>query len=272
MNNTQLAIKKAPMTIEETISVGQILAESGFFDDAKGAAQAVAKILAGQELGFGPMASMTGVYIVRGRIMLSANLLAAAIKRTGKYDYIVRQLNDSACKIAFVELRNGNTFEIGESVFTLEDAKRAGLGGENWKKYPRNMLFARALSNGARWFCPDILGGPVYTPDEFGLPVNEDGEIIDGSVASEPTTGNGRAAANGQWTRDAEAITKMFAEAEKQFGLSQVDVHLALLVDDVRDFQGTKAEAWEMIKAYGEANGTREHGGTEATEPADQAA
>ena len=33
-----------------------------------------------------------------------------------------------------------------------------------WVKYPRNMLFARAMSNGVRWFAPEATGGlPVYT-------------------------------------------------------------------------------------------------------------
>jgi len=41
------------------------------------------------------------------------------------------------------------------------------------------MLFARAISNGAKWFCPDIFGGPVYTPDELGAEVDEEGDIID---------------------------------------------------------------------------------------------
>jgi hypothetical protein len=30
------------------------------------------------------------------------------------------------------------------------------------------MLYARALSNGAKWYCPDVFGGPIYTPDELG--------------------------------------------------------------------------------------------------------
>jgi hypothetical protein len=38
------------------------------------------------------------------------------------------------------------------------DAKAAGLAGKDvWKQYPRNMLFARALTNGMRWFTPDLL-------------------------------------------------------------------------------------------------------------------
>ena len=47
-------------------------------------------------------------------------------------------------------------------------------------KFPRNMLFARSLSNGVKWFCPDIfLGAPVYTPDELGATVDEQGEVIE---------------------------------------------------------------------------------------------
>jgi hypothetical protein len=42
------------------------------------------------------------------------------------------------------------------------------------------MLFARALSNGAKWFCPDIFGGgPIYTPDELGAVIDgETGQVL----------------------------------------------------------------------------------------------
>jgi hypothetical protein len=41
------------------------------------------------------------------------------------------------------------------------------------------MLFARAISNGVRWHCPDVFMGSVYTPDEMGAKVNENEEPID---------------------------------------------------------------------------------------------
>lgn len=153
-----------PGTIDETVNVATLFAKSGFFQDAKEAAQALVKIMAGRELGFGPFASMTGIYIVKGRIALAANLMAAAVKRTGRYTYQVKSHTDTECVLEFFEGKHS----LGVSRFTAEDAKRAGLAnGDNYRSYPRNMYFARAMSNGVRWFCPDVFGGPVYTPEEI---------------------------------------------------------------------------------------------------------
>jgi hypothetical protein len=163
--------------LSDPAELGRLLAASGYFADARDAAQAVVKVLAGQELGFGPIASMTGIYIVKGRVTLSANLMAATIKRHPRYDYRVIELTDEQAAVRF--LQDGE--EAGTSQFTIQDAERAGLlGGENWRKYPRNMLLWRALSNGAKWFCPDAFAGaPIYSPDELGADINpETGELI----------------------------------------------------------------------------------------------
>jgi hypothetical protein len=141
--------------------LGKVLASSGYFSDTRDAAQAIVRVLAGRELGIGPISAMTGVYIVKGRVAIGANLMAAAVKRSGKYNYVVKEMSDAVCNIAFTE--HGK--DIGESVFTLADAKKAGT--QNLDKFPRNMLFARAMSNGVRWFCPDVFDTAVYTPDEL---------------------------------------------------------------------------------------------------------
>jgi hypothetical protein len=62
----------------------------------------------------------------------------------------------------------------------MQDAQAAGLTGkDNWRKFPRNMLFARALSNGVRWYAPDIFNGAtVYTPDELGAAEDDDGNVV----------------------------------------------------------------------------------------------
>src|SRR4029077_11710975 len=82
--------------------------------------------------------------------------------------------DNEACEIVFT--RKGRPL-TPSSVFTLEDAERAGLRGDNYRKFPRNMLFARAMTNGARVHCPEVFVGAVYTPDE----------LVDGEVVLEPS-------------------------------------------------------------------------------------
>lgn len=174
MTNTSGQNMLAPIDMRDLTSLGKIFVESRFFADSKDAAQAVVKILAGRELGFGPVTSMTGVYIVSGKPALSSNLIAARIKSSGRYDYRVTKMDDKECIIEFFEIVNGVREKIGVSPFTMEDAKKAGT--KNTDRYPRNMLFARAMTNGARWFCPDVFSGAIYTPDELGANVETDSE------------------------------------------------------------------------------------------------
>jgi hypothetical protein len=47
------------------------------------------------------------------------------------------------------------------------------------------MLFARALTRGARRYAPGIFGGaPIYTPDEMGVDTDEDGHIVQGEIVN----------------------------------------------------------------------------------------
>lgn len=139
--------------------------ESGLFPDLKSEAQAYVKVIAGQELGIGPMAAVAGLNVIQGKVTMSANLLATMVKRHPAYDYRVTDHTDKGCRIVFIQ--NGE--EIGESTFTLEDAQRAGLRGQNWQKYPKAMLFARALTQGVRWYCPDVTSGSTaYVSEEIG--------------------------------------------------------------------------------------------------------
>lgn len=179
MSNLPAVIENQTMALGDVMQVGKVMAESGFFQDSKSMAQAVVKILAGQELGLPPFASMTGIHLINGRPSIGANLMAATIKKSGRYDYRVVTLTDQLCEVVFFEKGK----EIGTSKFSLDDARKAGT--KNLDRFPRNMLFARAISNGVKWFCPDIFGGaPVYTPEELGADVTEDGEIIQGSYTT----------------------------------------------------------------------------------------
>jgi len=162
--------------------VAMALEASGYFsNDVKSKAQAVVKVMAGAELGLPPFASMSGIHIIQGKPAMGANVMATLIKNDPRYNYRVTELDDTICTIQFYE--DGQ--ECGVSEFTIADAKKAGT--KNLAKFPKNMLFARAISNGAKWFTPGIFGGsPIYTPEEMGADVNGDGEIIDITPDLEP--------------------------------------------------------------------------------------
>jgi hypothetical protein len=170
ISNTQLE------TLDDVMKLGDVFFRSGLFSDTKQAAQCVVKILAGQELGFSPIASMMGINIIQGKVSLGANLIAAKIQSSGKYDFKFREHTEKKCTLEFFK---GNE-SVGFSEFTIQEATNAGLSQkDNWKKHPKNMLFARAVSNGARWFTAELFNGAIYTPEEMGADVDgETGEVI----------------------------------------------------------------------------------------------
>jgi hypothetical protein len=175
------------IVLAELTGVAKLLATSGYFDAKGTAEQAVAqlatKILAGREMGLGPFAAVQGIHVIQGRPALSANLIASAIKSSPKYDYRVRQLTHDVCEIEFFERGGGKLEPLGVSTFTAADARAAGT--QNMAKFARNMLFARAISNGARWYCPDLFAGSaVYVPEELGALVDGEGNVVNSSAES----------------------------------------------------------------------------------------
>ena len=166
-----LAIKQPGFinNIDELNKVADNMIKSGLFKDVQSMAQASVKIMAGQEYGIGPFAAMRSIHIIQGNATLAAGLMASKVKAHPKYDYRVKTLDDTGCIISFFENVEGKAVHLGDSKFDRDDAINAGLAGkDNWKKYPRNMYFSRAISNGVRFYCPDVFYGlSVYTPDEI---------------------------------------------------------------------------------------------------------
>lgn len=149
------------MPVKDIMDMSKMFVESGMFTDAKSIAQAFVKIQAGQEIGLAPFAAMSGINVIMGKPTFGAGVIASSVKGSGKYDFKVKELNDKSCSIDFFE---GKEF-IGNSTFTIEDAKKQGT--KNLDKFPKNMLYARAMSNGQKWFCPDVFQIAVYVPEEM---------------------------------------------------------------------------------------------------------
>lgn len=194
--NGALAVRR-PADIEAPITAGEVntlyrlahtLARSNFFRDAHDANKAFAKLLFGRDLGLSATQALTDIHIVEGKPEMSANLHAAKVRSSGVYDYRVLALEDTICEIEFGPApapgRSGDGTwllwpqSFGTSRFTMDDAARAGLTRprasgalSNYDKFGRNMLFARAMTNGTAWYCPDVMNGiRVYAEGEIPTP------------------------------------------------------------------------------------------------------
>lgn len=177
----ELVIQKQ-LSYEEIEKVSKAFVASGMFGrDMDKISKGITKIMAGQELGLAPFASMRAVHVIEGNATLSANTMAGMVKSSGRYDYEVKKKEIDVCVIDFFELRNGKRVKIGTESFDTAEAKAAGLlNKQNWQKYPKAMMFARCISNGVRTYCPDVFSGMlVYTPDELNARVGADGDYID---------------------------------------------------------------------------------------------
>lgn len=175
--NRALAVVPTEAEVQASMTIAKAFVEAGYWQDANTIAKAFVKVQAGREWGIPPFAAMSAVHIIQGKPTMAANAIAAKIKASGKYDYRVVELSPKVCTIAF--LQGGQ--EIGRESFTMEDAERASLTkNPTWRSYPKNMLFARAISNGARFYCADVFAGAVvYTPEEMGAQVDgESGEVV----------------------------------------------------------------------------------------------
>jgi len=215
------------LQIQEIQSIGQVMKKSGLFSDLQSPEQAMVKIMAGQMLGVDPFGSTSGIHIIKGKPVISANLMAGLIKRSGKYDYKAIKHDETLCHLEFYRV-DGKKEAIGESIFSMDDAKKAGLSGGNWAKYPKNMLFARAISNGFRYHCADLaISGGVYV----------EGELDDDKPMAEPEPKNVTPKNEPEGLKTSKETIKEVFETSKKHNETPLPIgnEPAQLLSDARD-------------------------------------
>ena len=166
---------------EKKLSFAAALVSTGFLPvSIKTPAQALAIILAGQEVGVDPMHALQTINVIQGRVTLSAQLMRALMVRGGvRLEWV--EMSDT--RAAVKATRRGVSTVVD---YTFKEAEVAGLTGKGpWKQYARDMLVARCTSRTARLVAADLLGGMVYTPEELGAQVNQEGEILALPVTAE---------------------------------------------------------------------------------------
>ena len=153
-------------SVEDAMNVVAALGDCNLLPDGiKSKGDAFMIVMAGAELGMGPMASIRSLHIIKGKVTMSAELILGMLLSQGVRARWVTATNEAA----ELELTRHGSEPHRES-FTMEDARRAQLtkSGGMFEKYPKAMLRARCISAAARAYAPDLMaGGGVYTPEEL---------------------------------------------------------------------------------------------------------
>lgn len=153
--------------VDVLVPVGELarsIADTDFVPDSfrKNVGSVAASILYGREVGLPPMAALTSVHVIKGKPSLSAESMRGLVLAAG-HDIQFTESNSTRCVIAG---RRAGQERWTEAQFNMDDAKRAGLTGGNWSKYPADMLIARATSRLCRMLFPDVIGG-LHTLEEM---------------------------------------------------------------------------------------------------------
>lgn len=125
-----------------------------------------AVLLAGQELGFGKMASLRSFTIIRGQVAMYA-LAARALLLHHGHEVVVVETTSTR---AIVRGRRAGEVEWQESKWDIERARTARLypGKEygQWQTQTQSMLVARATAEASRWVAADaMLGIPALVEE-----------------------------------------------------------------------------------------------------------
>ena len=173
-----------PSTMAELKDFAVMAASSSFFGVAS-PEQALIVAMAGKDLGFSYTQALRAFHIVKGKPTLSADgMVGAILGRPDLCDYF-RPVRVTDPEAAWVTKPVGA--EPIEYRFTMEDAQRAGLVNDMYKKHPKRMLSARCKAYLARDVYPQILMGLVTDDEaeEIARPASRvvESVVVDSAVA-----------------------------------------------------------------------------------------
>lgn len=127
-------------------------------------ADITAAILAGQELGLQPMASLRSLDIIQGTPALRAHAMRGLVQSRGHSV----QLVSSDPKTCVMRGKRAGEDEWQEVTWTIDRAGALGLlSKDQWKKQPQTMLIARATGEICRLIASDVLHAMPYASEEI---------------------------------------------------------------------------------------------------------
>jgi hypothetical protein len=155
-----------PCSFRDAWTTAKLLTNSRLFAVASPEA-CMAIVMAGRSMGLDAVTSLRGFHIIKGKPVMSADLLVGLVLRSGKAKYF--QVTKSTPLVATYRTHRHGDPEPVEFSFSIEDARRAKLSQDsdsNWSKYPAAMCRHRCSAELARAVYPDVVMN-VYVPEEM---------------------------------------------------------------------------------------------------------
>jgi hypothetical protein len=157
-------------TFDDAMRFGKMLSESDFCTkDFRGKpASCVLAVQYGSEIGLSPMQAIQCIAVINGRPSIWGDAALALVMASPVCEYVREVVEGDGDKmVATCTAKRRNYPEATVSVFSMADAKRAGLAGKAgpWTQYPRRMMQLRARGFALRDAFPDVLKG-LLTAEE----------------------------------------------------------------------------------------------------------
>lgn len=175
---------------------------------------------------------MQTMAVMRGRMTMSADLMAAVVRRAG---HKLRVREQGMAVTAALIRQDDPDYEF-TATWDEAKARQAGLWGQRgpWTQYPAQMLRSRAITEVCRQGASDALAGTIYSPDELELTGGDAN-----TAGAEPGA-----------ARHASAADAASAQADPALDKAR-DRSRALLAAHVRQHGGNPADVWRAAQDMG---------------------
>lgn len=175
---------------------------------------------------------MQTMAVMRGRMAMSADLMAAVVRRAGHK----LRVHEQGMSVTAVLVRQDDPDYEFTVTWDEAKARQAGLWGQRgpWTQYPTQMLRSRAITEVCRQGASDALAGTIYSPDELR------------PAESNPNAADTEAAA----ACHAPAADAASAQADLALDRAR-DQSRALLAAHIKQHGGNPADVWRAAQDMG---------------------
>ena len=236
--NNELAVRESvkaeisgfemkPRSLKEAMDFCDLMANSDLVPNSyKGKpGNIMVAIQMGSELGLTPMRALRSIAVINGRATMWGDDVLAMVLNSPLCEYVNETESTDTKGVCKVK-RKGTPEHI--SVFSLEDAKRAGLLGKQgpWQTNTKRMLTLRARGFGLRDKFADVLAGLVSTEEALDLPAVEAETPAENILeAAQPLTLKDKLKAKVEAVEPTQSVLEpSTAEALQEMGHAQEDL------------------------------------------------